>query len=125
MTVAGAGEEMRPGIVTVLQTFGLEVNFRPHLHSVVSCGGWTPSGKWVPVRYCDPHAAESFFAIGFWRPSATPGLPKNTWPLVGSNVGDMDLGTPNYQYTDFIGATGTWYYQVTAYNGNCGVEGPF
>ena len=28
----------------------------------------------------------------------------------------MDAGTPNYQYTDFTGATGTWYYQVRATN---------
>jgi hypothetical protein len=59
------------------------------------------------------------------RRSSNPALPQSTWPLLGSNVVDMDAAMPNYQYTDFTGATGTWYYQVTAYNAYCPAEGPF
>jgi hypothetical protein len=63
------------------------------------------------------------------RRSNNAGLPKSTWPVVGSNVVDMDAGTPNYQWTDHSGADpgpgGVWYYQVTTYNANCPAEGPF
>ena len=55
--------------------------------------------------------------------------PKSTWPLVGTNVVDMDQSAPNYQWTDHSGADpgsgGVWYYQVTTYNANCPAEGPF
>ena len=54
--------------------------------------------------------------------------PKSTWPIVATNVVDMDEGTPNIQWTDTSGdapGSGTWYYQVTAYNAYCPAEGPF
>jgi hypothetical protein len=55
--------------------------------------------------------------------------PKSTWPLVGTNVVDMDQSAPNYQWTDHSGADpgpgGVWYFQVTTYNANCPAEGPF
>jgi hypothetical protein len=59
------------------------------------------------------------------RRSSDSGLPKNTWPLIGTNVTDMDAGAANYQYTDITGASGTWFYEVTAYNSYCAAEGPF
>lgn len=63
------------------------------------------------------------------RRSNNPGLPKNAWPLAGSNVADMDEGTPNYQWTDHSGDDpgpgGVWYYEVTTYNAVCPAEGPF
>jgi hypothetical protein len=34
MLVAGAGEEIRPGMVAVVQTFGERVNFHPHVHAL-------------------------------------------------------------------------------------------
>jgi hypothetical protein len=62
------------------------------------------------------------------RRNDDPVPPKSTWPLVASNIVDMDAGTPNIQWTDTSGdvpPSGTWYYQVTAYNGICAAEGPF
>lgn len=63
------------------------------------------------------------------RRSNIPAPPKSTWPLVGSNVVDMDLATPNYQWTDTSAADPTpslvWYYEVTAYSANCPADGPF
>lgn len=63
------------------------------------------------------------------RRSNNASLLKDTWPLVGSNVVDMDQSTPNYQWTDHSGDApgpgGVWYYQVTTYNLNCPAKGPF
>ena len=59
------------------------------------------------------------------RRTDDPGLPKETWPLVATNVVDMDEATPNIQWTDTSGDGGDWYYQVTAYHSVCDVEGPF
>ena len=60
---AAAGEEegFRSGLVSVVQTFGDRANFHPHVHAVVSRGGWTDSGEWVPVPYVDERAAEELF----------------------------------------------------------------
>jgi Putative transposase/Transposase zinc-binding domain len=62
MAVA-AGEEqgLRPGMVAVVQTFGDQLNLHPHVHALVTRGGWTASGEWVPVPYVDPSAAEQLF----------------------------------------------------------------
>jgi hypothetical protein len=51
----------RPGLVAVVQTFGDRANFHPHVHALVTRGGWTSSGEWVPVPYVDEGAAEELF----------------------------------------------------------------
>jgi len=61
MMVAGAGEEIRPGMVAVIQTFGSTINFHPHVHAIVSRGGWTEGGGWIPVPWVDAKAAELLF----------------------------------------------------------------
>jgi len=33
----------------------------PHVHALVTRGGWTASGEWVPVPYVDERAAEELF----------------------------------------------------------------
>ena len=62
MAVA-AGEEkgFRPGMVAMSQTFGDQLNLHPHVHALVTRGGWTASGQWVGVPYVDPSAAEQLF----------------------------------------------------------------
>ena len=52
---------MRPGIVSVVQTFGDRANFHPHVHALVTRGGWTGSGEWLPVPYVDEGSAEELF----------------------------------------------------------------
>ena len=59
--LAGAAEEIRPGMVAVVQTFGERVNFHPHVHAIASRGGWRKDGTWVPVAHADPGAAEKVF----------------------------------------------------------------
>jgi len=39
-----------PGIISVLHTFGKTLNFNPHIHIIVSCGGLsTDHSKWIPI----------------------------------------------------------------------------
>jgi len=66
------------------------------------------------------------------RRNNDPVPPKQTWPIVATNIVDMDAGASNIQWTDFSnddpGGGGIWYYEVTAYNSNCpndSAEGPF
>jgi len=61
MMVAAAGERIWPGMVAVVQTFGSKINFHPHVHAIVSRGGWTADGQWVPVASVDPYAAALVF----------------------------------------------------------------
>ncbi len=62
MSAAALEEKgFRPGVVSVVQTFGERANFHPHVHALVSRGGWTSSGEWVPVPYVDERAAEELF----------------------------------------------------------------
>jgi hypothetical protein len=44
-------------MVSVLQTFGDRINPHPHVHAVVSRGGWTRDDRFVPIPYVGPHAA--------------------------------------------------------------------
>jgi len=61
LAAAGEREGFRPGIVAVVQTFGDRANFHPHVHALVTRGGWDASGEWVPVPYVDEGAAEELF----------------------------------------------------------------
>src|SRR5450830_933768 len=58
---AGEEQDFRPGMVAMSQTFGDQLNLHPHVHALVTRGGWTASGEWVPVPYVDPSAAEQLF----------------------------------------------------------------
>ena len=51
----------RPGMVSVIQTFGEGAKFHPHVHALCSRGGWTASGEWIPLPYVDEAAAEKLF----------------------------------------------------------------
>ena len=50
--MAAAVEEkgFRPGMVSVVQTFGEGAKFHPHVHALCSRGGWAASGEWIPCR---------------------------------------------------------------------------
>jgi len=58
---AGSEVSVRPGMVTVIQTARSDLGFSPHIHALASRGGWTPDGRWVPVPFIDPEAAERIF----------------------------------------------------------------
>jgi Putative transposase len=72
---AGEAEGFRPGVVSVVQTFGDRVNFHPHVHALVTRGGWTGSREWIPVSYVDERAAEELFRHKVLRLLRGRGLP--------------------------------------------------
>ncbi len=61
MVAAVDDETFRPGMVAVVQTAGDMGNWQPHLHAIVSRGGWTEQGEWVPVPFVGEHSAELLF----------------------------------------------------------------
>ena len=62
LMIAAVGDAtFRPGMVAVVQTAGDMANWQPHLHAMVSRGGWTRGGQWVPVPFVDERAAELLF----------------------------------------------------------------
>jgi len=58
---ADGDEQVRPGMVSVIQTARSDLGFSPHIHALASRGGWTPDGRWVPVPFIDCEAAERIF----------------------------------------------------------------
>ena len=54
-------ENFRPGMVSVVQTFGETARFHPHVHALCSRGGWNAAGQWLPVPYLDHRNAEALF----------------------------------------------------------------
>ena len=62
LMMAATGEEsLRPGMVAVVQTAGDLANWHPHVHALVSRGGWTRDWEWIPLAYVDEHAAELLY----------------------------------------------------------------
>ena len=61
MRAAVDDETFRPGMVAVVQTAGDMANFHPHVHALVSRGGWSRDGVWIPVPFVDEHSAELLF----------------------------------------------------------------
>jgi len=60
LEVAG-GEPLVPGVVAVIQTFGDRINFRPHLHFLVTEGGLGGAGIFHEIpRIDDLRLAELF-----------------------------------------------------------------
>jgi len=76
------------------------------------------------LHFQDPNQPSEVTGYNIYR-SDDPGLPMATWPMVASNVVDMDADTANIQWTDQSGDPGDWCYQVTAFHSGCDVEGPF
>ncbi|HEX2757283.1 MAG TPA: transposase [Thermoanaerobaculia bacterium] len=90
---AGEEQDFRPGMVAMSQTFGDQLNLHPHVHALVTRGGWTASGEWVPVPYVSSSAAEQLFRHKVIRLLQRAGLPDEdrtrlllSWPHSGFSV---------------------------------------
>ncbi|MFC1799748.1 transposase [Candidatus Eisenbacteria bacterium] len=59
---ACAGMDLMPGVVAVIQTFGNRLNFHPHLHMLVTEGGLTGAGSFLPIPVFDDAALTRIFA---------------------------------------------------------------
>lgn len=57
----GDDSDVRPGMVSVLQTATDFLEWSPHVHALVSRGAWDRSGRWRPVPYVDTKAAELLY----------------------------------------------------------------
>jgi hypothetical protein len=55
------GEQLLPGMIAVVQTFGDDLNWHPHVHALVTRGGWDREGVWTPVPFVDGEAAALLF----------------------------------------------------------------
>ncbi len=53
--------EEGPADEPVVQTAGALANWHPHVHALVSRGGWSAEREWVRVAFVDEHSAELLF----------------------------------------------------------------
>jgi hypothetical protein len=44
-------------MIAVVQTFGDDLTWHPHVHALVTRGGWDRDGQWAPVPFVDGEAA--------------------------------------------------------------------
>jgi hypothetical protein len=54
---SSSGDAITPGMIAVVQTFGDDLNWNPHVHALVTRGGWDRGGEWTPVPFVDGEAA--------------------------------------------------------------------
>jgi uncharacterized repeat protein (TIGR01451 family) len=89
--------------------------------------GLTTDGNEFPIlNYLDPNQPSQITGYNVYR-SSDPIPPPATWPLMATDVIDMDEATPNKQWVDTTGdvsPSGVWYYKVSGYNHRCPAEGP-
>jgi uncharacterized repeat protein (TIGR01451 family) len=87
----------------------------------------TDDGNDYPViHFQDPNQPSQTTGYNVYR-SSDAATPPGEWPLVASDIVDMDEEEPDRQWVDSTGdvsPTGVWFYQVTAYNSRCPAEGP-
>jgi hypothetical protein len=53
--------EVRPGAILSIQTYGRTCNYHPHLHLLVSDGGFDQQGTFYAMPYVDTHPMEALF----------------------------------------------------------------
>ena len=58
---------MRPAIVVAKQTLGEGARFHPHLHALVTSGGWDRKGVWHPLPTWDQGVLRELFEIEVFR----------------------------------------------------------
>ena len=61
LMAAGEGAVIQIGMVAAVHTFGDFLRPHPHVHAIVTRGGWDRDGTWHHVPYLDEHGAERLF----------------------------------------------------------------
>jgi len=86
-------DDVLPGMVAAIQTHGELLHWHPHIHSLVTCGGWTPQGEFLALAEFDKqrlHAAwqEAVFALYLAEEKIEADVVENmrTWPHSGFSV---------------------------------------
>jgi hypothetical protein len=90
---AVTGEELVPGVISSIQTFGDRINFHPHLHFLVTEGGMDETGVFQAIpRIDDARLAELFarevLAMLVRKELLSPDWAERilSWPHTGFNV---------------------------------------
>jgi hypothetical protein len=86
-------DDLLPGMVAAIQTHGELLHWHPHIHSLVTCGAWTPQGEFLELPEFDKerlHAAwqEAVFALYLAEEKIEADVVENmrTWPHSGFSV---------------------------------------
>ena len=86
-------EDVPPGMVAAIQTHGELLHWHPHIHTLVTCGAFTPEGEFLDVPELDKdrlHAAwrEAVFALYLAEEKIAPEAVENMrgWPHSGFSV---------------------------------------
>ena len=87
----------------------------------------TDGNDYTILDFQDPNQPSEVTGYNVYR-SSNAGLDPSLWPLVASNVIDMDEATPNKQWTDQsndVSPSGIWFYEIAPLNAVCDAEGPW
>jgi len=49
------GKEVTPGVIAVLHTHGKDMKCNPHIHALVTEGGFKQNGEWVDMKKIFPY----------------------------------------------------------------------
>ncbi len=61
------GEGYVPGMIVARQTFGEGARFHPHLHALLTGGGWDAEGQWRAVFGWDRPVLRELFQVEVFR----------------------------------------------------------
>jgi hypothetical protein len=80
-------DDVAPGMVAAIQTFGELLHFHPHFHVLLTCGAFTPQGEFLELPELDLERLqaawqEAVFALYVAEDKIEPEVVENmrTWP---------------------------------------------
>ena len=93
-------QDVVPGMVAAIPTFGELLHFHPHIHALVTCGAFTPQGEFLELPELDLERLqtawqEAVFALYLAEDKIEPEIVENmrTWPHSGFSV-DQSVSLP-------------------------------
>jgi hypothetical protein len=86
-------EDVVPGMIAAIQTFGTLLHWNPHIHSLVTCGAYTPEGEFLNLPEFDMDSLlvawqEAVFALYLAEGKIEPEVVENirSWQYSGFSV---------------------------------------